>query len=673
MYIDTAEFLSQYKLLYEDLFKDLDKYAEQFYENQHEYLSQLLDAFKSAHGAAIALLEKEVQKYEDLESKEKEVFEEEKTQNEKKIKALNKEIKALDKSIRALQEQQDAIRDNDIKPLEDTIKERQKIVDFINEEVELMEKARETRQDNLELMKLEYEMQRAQHQRVNLVYTGDASPGQMRYRSDESAIKSSQEALEEKQEDLRIKTKREEAEIIEKEIDDLQKQIDEYEDKISAIDDSIAAIEKEKQGLSDQIELIEESNEALDEQIEKIEETYDAIIKGINDYKDAWQKMLDDYELAENRNLLSMFGYDPDAIIALDQDTMDAFRTEMNAVMGALYADNEGMMKELQTTLGTDLGNYLSATAPLFDSIKTLDLTSINTGIESARDGVLKINNGFDTTVAILQDILAPTASETFEGVTEDGQNAATLIGAAAIEVIDNVDTRISAIDSSIEGALSKAEQLLNKLQAIKDKENEQVKQEASGTVGSAFSAGTVGNAYANGYPGLPFSELALRSEYGQPELTVYPNGQYELTSTPTLSQLPKDTVIFNEDQTRRILKNSGLSGKAYADGNASLRSFADVMPDKAAIFERFEANLQANLDALKTNTFDVSRNVADIAKAVTNNYASSVVINGGINVTCPGVTESEVARNIAPIIQQEFTSIFSGMSLGANQRAMRR
>ena len=45
------------------------------------------------------------------------------------------------------------------------------------------------------------------------------------------------------------------------------------------------------------------------------------------------------------------------------------------------------------------------------------------------------------------------------------------------------------------------------------------------------------------------FEEKKLRKaefEYGQPELTVYPNGKAELTTEPTMSDLPKDTVIYN-------------------------------------------------------------------------------------------------------------------------------
>lgn len=106
------------------------------------------------------------------------------------------------------------------------------------------------------------------------------------------------------------------------------------------------------------------------------------------------------------------------------------------------------------------------------------------------------------------------------------------------------------------------------------------------------FAKGTVGNAFASGYNGLPKDEKGtLRSEYGQQELTVYPNGQYEITDTPTLSDLPKGTVIFNEEQTKRILKGNshadGTVGNAFLDGTGTkvnVPNFNDVTTNNPAI-----------------------------------------------------------------------------------------
>ena len=86
------------------------------------------------------------------------------------------------------------------------------------------------------------------------------------------------------------------------------------------------------------------------------------------------------------------------------------------------------------------------------------------------------------------------------------------------------------------------------------------------------LSTAQYGKAFADGtgkYEGLPKAEKnALVSEYGQTEMTVLPNGDTIITDEPTLMDLPKDTVIYNEEQTKRIMDNKvDASGKAHADG----------------------------------------------------------------------------------------------------------
>ena len=666
----------------------------------HNYLEDLKSLYDDALNAIISLLDEEEESYEKLRDEEKKELEQAKENNEKKIKGINKEIKAIDKEIKALQKSQDAIRDNDIKPLQDIISERQKIVDSINEEVEAMEKANEQRQDAIDLQRLQYEMERSQHQLTNLVYTGDAGSGQMRYRPDESAIRSSREALEDKQEELRIKSKREEAEIIEKEIEDLNKQIDEYEDKISKIDDSISKLEKEKEQLNEQIELLEDQNEVYQEQLDAIDLKYDDLISKVSEYRDSWKEIADYAEKASQYALLSSIGFDPELIKNLDPESLKNFDAIYSSILGSLSANDEEMTNALQNLSGSTLGDYLSSTADGIAALDKLDLSTINAAIKTASDGALAMRDGFDLAAQII-----PTISQNLDGVAKSAENATSVIGTAIstekssgtgangqptltssiAEVGETSEQALGeeGVQGDLVGVTEAANIATEEVVGIKSALEEltegspyeiEIRVKKTGDEISAHASGTVGNAYADGYPGLPQSELALRSEYGQPELTVYPNGSYELTNSPTLSHLPKDTVIFNEEQTKRILKNGGISGKAYASGNATAKTLAEVMPEKAAIFERFEANLQANIDSIKMNTYDISRNVADMAKAVINNtsYNGNTVTNN-INITCPGVTEAEVARNMGPLVEQAFTNIFSGMSLGANQRAMRR
>ena len=156
-----------------------------------------------------------------------------------------------------------------------------------------------------------------------------------------------------------------------------------------------------------------------------------------------------------------------------------------------------------------------------------------------------------------------------------------------------------------------------------------------SGAISESFYNGTVGNAYAEGYPGLQQSESnALRSEFGQPELTVYPNGKYELTTEPTISSLPKDTVIFNERQTRKILGNKGKTiGRAFASGTDPLFSgrFSPVADDK---FVKFQNMILENTDALMQNNTLLQQKYNDISTTVKGVSASTFNKQQAINFT---------------------------------------
>ena len=674
-FINEAEFLSQYRLLYEKYFSDLDKYAQEFYENQRKYLEQLKSYYNDVLGAITSLLDDEIDKYNKLEEKEKKVFEEEKKQNDKKIKELNKQIKAIDKQIKAYQKQQDAIKNDKIKPLEDQIKAREKIVKTINDEIKAMQDANEKRKDAIDLQKLQYEMERAEHQRTLLQYVeGPEGKGQLVYRNDPNAVKQAQENLDEKKFELQIKSKQEEVELIEKEIEGLQGQIDAYNDEIAKIDDIIAGLERQKEGLNDQIEVLNDQNEALDESITKVEEYYNKIVEGLQKYKEQWEEISKIEGAAKNLDLISSMGYNPADILSLDQSTLESFKTNFLSILGDTYSENENMMKALQETAGQGIGSYLQATAQQVALLQGLDLTSINTGIESARQGVDTINEGFALTKELLTQILPAEVVQAFlgddESILASGEMLNDALQEMGYETTEEALGNIASVKSSLDEAISKVEDLIAKL-----KEAESAGSGIASSMVSGHADGTVGNAFASGYNGLPSPEKnALRSEYGQPELTVYPNGTYEITTTPTLSSLPKGTVIFNEEQTERILKSSTGKGRAYASGlnNNNFKSLEDAMPEKASMFDKVARAIRNGFTPLNASMADISRNVQTIAQTVTNNMTTNAGMNftmGDVNITCPGVTSEEVARNIGQQLNKEFF----GMAQNAYQRAHRR
>ena len=208
-------------------------------------------------------------------------------------------------------------------------------------------------------------------------------------------------------------------------------------------------------------------------------------------------------------------------------------------------------------------------------------------------------------------------------------------------------------------------------------------------TVGKAHVEGTVGKAFANGDNGLKHDEKnALRSEYGQPELTVYPNGEYEITDTPTISDLPKGTVIYNEEQTEKILSEKPqVSGNAYADGTVGggkilttdNEGYEPYDPDKDDSYfgqlykawNKYYGNIDRNVeDIQKTLSHHITMehnqqmhetiNQISRSSSVINTKNIQPVVNvGDINITCPGVRDPEVMRNIHKLVQDEFFGIY--------------
>ncbi len=166
----------------------------------------------------------------------------------------------------------------------------------------------------------------------------------------------------------------------------------------------------------------------------------------------------------------------------------------------------------------------------------------------------------------------------------------------------------------------------------------------ATGTVGKAFAKGT------GGYKGLPHDEKnALRSEYGQKELTVYPDGKAEITTEPTMGALPKGTVIFNEEQTEQIMQNKGEVVRTYENGNVMLSDGSIVRPNGDVLrpltpndptyqmIKKFEEYFAANKDAFIKPAYAMNNAATAMEKAVEviNNNST---MNRNMNVDVGGI-----------------------------------
>lgn len=545
-------------------------------------------------------------------------------------KILQKQIDSLEKERDKKIKEIEKARDAEIKSIDDQIEAIDKKIKKKNEEIEAMEKEHEARKQNMDLMRAEYELQRSLHQRVNLVYKeGADGKGQMVYQADPKAIQDAQEQVDEQR----------------------------YQKQLKILQDELEIYEKQKESLEEKKQSIEEYYQKM---IDETNEYYDNAIQKIQDYIDLWEELSEVEERLLMEDRLASLGLSMDDILNLDMGSFELFKTNYLGLLDDIYSRNEGMNNLINENFG-EVSGYLNSTSTAMQTLEGINLESLTTALDSVDKSTQSIRDCADPMQSNLSN--AFTASHAalipLNETISELQGILTDINGQTYTVKVRADVDLSALKNLPKGAT--------------------IDFSGGGTSsGQSEFNGTVGAAFFDGYPGLTKPEQdAIRSEFGQPELTVYPDGTYEITTTPTISDLPKGTVIFNEEQTKRILKNNGKGGKAFATGTTpSISPLKDAMPEKFAMMEQLQNALKDNLDKMSYDIASISSNVRNIATNITNvrnDSGNTMTINGGINVTCPGVTEAEVAKNIGGALREQLNGMFTGFALKADQLAMRR
>lgn len=690
--ITLKHYLDQEKKLIDDFYRAGKMSAEDYFKYVHDWLREMQELYKSVISDVTSLLQKEIDKLE----------------------------KERDKEIKQLEEQRDA----ELEVLDEQIEKQEEKIKLKQKELDELKKANDERKRELDLQKALYELERAKNQRTLLRYQeGSDGKSQLVYRPDEFAIREKSEEVEEQKYQKRIS-------ILEKELDLLNEQKDTLEEQRQAIEDHYQelidktndyydqAIERIEEYMSRWEELAEIEERALmqsrieslglsiddilalDEgSFEAFKENYLGILSDIYRENDSMTKALGDNAGQISSYLEKMQPYfdslqniDLTSVATAMATVAPALQTIADCMPNLVPGELQGSIQEAANALGETETNATGAGGAL-ETAGTKGVEAGNSTKTNFAEANEEINN---TTKSLIEDGEENTSLNSGMDIVKEKSNTA-IGGEEGVKgdfnktgvAVEETTTKLNKFHDDLEAFTSKAYIFDIQVKTTgmsfftKGVANFFKDDPFGKDLGGHYIAeykGTVGDAFFNGYPGLNSSaQNALRSEFGQPELTVYPNGTYELTTTPTFSDLPKDTVIFNEEQTNRILKNSkskGFRGKSFASGSSPYLSLQEVMPDKANMFARFESKLQDNLDKMKVNIADMTSNVRDIATAVTshtiNNNGTSVHV-GDINVTCPGVTETEVARNLGVAIKSELNGMVSGMALRANQIAMRR
>lgn len=700
--LSDKQYLDQKYLLIKDMYAKGKLSAEDYFKHIHSWLRETLDLYNKVISDVTKLLDREIKK-------------------------LNKE---RDERIKAIEEERDA----ELSRIDEEIKAQEKKIKLKQKEIDELQKANEKRKQELDLQKALYDMERARNQRTLLQYQeGADGKGQLVYRPDSKALKDARENVEEQQYQKRLSILENELELLEKSRDALNEQREAIENHYQELidetnkyyDEAIKRIEEYKEHWESLAEA--EENALLESRLASLGISIEDILnldEGIFDsFKDLYLGLLNDIYNKNDLMQQSLSGAWGDLPSYMDatSDAMERLnRIDLSSFERALQTLNTGIQS--LTDLNPDL--WPSSLDETADGYGDIGIEAQNAGdaATSASQGAGEAAKqaGEDAKIAVGEVInsisggdpkLSDNTSEFSKGDSfNSGKGNLTSALESAKEIsnlaigseqgvkgdFDTANESIMTATTFIDGFFSKLKEYTSDVYTIKiqtQMTGYTLPNLSNGSTkpfdlngwndllsGKTKYFGTVGTAFYDGYPGLNSPEYsALRSEYGQPELTVYPNGTYELTTTPTLSDLPKDTVIFNEEQTKRILKNSvtkNLKGKAFANGTPYL-PLQDVMPDKAAIFDKFEANITENLSKMKNDISEMTSNVREITRTITNNQinnnSGSTVNVGDINVTCPGVTEAEVARNLGAAIRSELNGVVSGMALRANQLAMRR
>jgi hypothetical protein len=520
------------------------------------------------------------------------------------VDAINAQIDALEREKKAAQESYQAQIDD----LDDLIKEKQKQIDAINDEADAIKEASEARKRDIDLQKAQYDVARAENQRVKLIY----SQGQgLQYSTDTTEIRDKREKVTEIQEDLEIARLKKQADLIQDEIDALEEKKDlikeameesnkYYEGLIEDLRETAKEAQKTAQemertataasrvrslrsggsgfaagGVTGDGALQGDANQQTDlngsiqgiagslGEIPDVQETLYGLSDAFFSLGEAIQSVSDALGIGEEGTIskvveaLNAIGTaslsgEEDGIIAQFERLKEAVNNVSAAVSGGGSKGEPGAPKKLEKKDGS--------ASSLTDAITELrETTEEALGSGESQEGSGKSGEGtgvigkFAALKTAVDDVTNAIGTGG-EGENEEGESTS-LIGAlreqdaTASQVLPKETSLFEAFHSSIELCVSALNAMIAALQEI---------QSLGGPAGisSSPSKAILGQALAKGYNGLPRTmKNALRSEYGQPELTVYPNGKTELTTQPVMSDLPKGTVVYNARQTDAILR----------------------------------------------------------------------------------------------------------------------
>ncbi len=352
--IDEKEYLDRLRALYQKYFKDKKKYAEQYAKYERQYLEGMKSLYDSALSGISKLMSSQIDGYNDA--------------KEAAVSSLTEEKEARLAVIDAQKEQLEAEQDL----IDEQIKEKQKIIDGIQKEIDAMKEAREERQRQLDLQKVQYEFERMMHQRTILQYSEDKG---MHYINDSSGARDAKEKVDDAKFEIEIAKKEKEIKLIEEEIDLLEEQKDAIQDQIDALDKQADSIEK-----------------YYSKMISEQEKYFDSLISNMEKQKSKWEELAEIEEIAKAYSAIGQvfgdMGYTVQDILNGNEQAFEDFKSKYISLMNDMNS-NASFAEGLSYATGVaeeNLGSFLDKTKETADGIS--DLSAKGSELNTVAEGM---------------------------------------------------------------------------------------------------------------------------------------------------------------------------------------------------------------------------------------------------------------------------------------------
>lgn len=589
--ISQKQYLDALRAMNERYFKGRDEYIDEYNKYQKEYLDGMLDLYKSVISGVVKQIDKHI-----------------KSLNDQKDSAVDSLKSQQESAKKALEAQKDAIEDQ-IKLIDKQIDSKQAQIDAINEE-------NEARENAINLEKEQYELERLRNQRTEFVYSGKEKG--FIYQTDSGAIRDQEQAVKEAEDQIRIAN-------IEKEISLLEKKKEVLEEQQSAIDDQIDQVDayyeelisntesywdtqikgaedvksrwEELQDLKEQLELNVQlismgispddiSQLTSEELFEKVKEHYLGILADISSGNSQMLSSLSDLAGVDVSDLPSFLeethGYMEKLSDGIDfanlDDSLSTVIDQFENVAAAAGMMTGSVIGSTGVSVGTDKstksspGGSASGNVSFIDAVKSLEDESVPmlNNVADAFAGEESSDNSSQSiagSVNKAKEAIAGSSSgkkKSSEGQEGSGEDSGSLLEAmsaqskAALDEETGIPAQIQKWQE-LNGVLSNILENLRNIAAVIPTLNSDTNISAPGAsaAGLAAAKGGVSNGARN----------VLVSEYNQLETIIHKNGTYEITSSPTLTDLRPGDQVLNNSQTLSLIRKKNRAAANRSNG----------------------------------------------------------------------------------------------------------